>query len=322
MKHCVGVTATRLNEEAITFSSGGNRLVGILTRPAAAAPSRTGVLLLSPGLKHRVGPHRLQVKLARLFAGVGLPVFRFDFHGTGDAGGELPSVEIPDLHDRIQNGYFREDTLSALDLFCERAGLERVIACGLCGGAITAVHAAEADTRIDGIIGFQLPVKVVNRDAAFADRISGEYSDFILTLYLKKLFRPSAWRNFLRGSSEYSLIWKTLTRRISRLLGLGRKAADTMRIPDGMNRTFLGAYEKIAGRVNMQWIYSEQERARYDFEGDFEQVCLRGRERPYEKVVIVDSNHEFAPDLAQERLFAVIADWLDRRYGAALRKAG
>jgi hypothetical protein len=86
-------------------------------------------------------------------------------------------------------------------------------------------------------------------------------------------------------------------------------------IPAGMNRNFLRAYDAVEQRLAMLWIYSEQERARYDFEGDFEQVCLAGRERPYAKVVIPESNHEFAPDAAQRALFAAIDAWLAATFG-------
>jgi hypothetical protein len=191
-----------------------------------------------------------------------------------------------------------------------------VIACGLCGGAITGLYAAERDPRVVGIMGFQLPVKVLDTETDFADQISEEFSDFILTLYLKKLFSPSAWRNFFGGKSEYRLIWKTATRRLGRLFGRGeRPPTRTVEIPKGMNRNFLRAYDAVEKRLAMLWIYSEQERARYDFESDFEQACLAGRDRPYEKVVIGESNHEFAPDDAQAALLAAMVDWLERHYG-------
>ncbi len=306
-------TSRPLNEEILCFESRGHRLPGILSRPERPLPGGPGVVIMSPGLKHRVGPHRMSVKLARLFTELGLPVLRFDFHGTGDAEGELPSRSVPELHESIQNGYFADDASKAVAALCEASGLDKVITCGLCGGAITGLYAAEADSRVDGIIGFQLPVKKLDLEADYADQISSEYSDFILTLYLKKIFKPEAWKNFLSGKSEYSLIWKTATRRISRLFRGGR--GQEVDIPDGMNLNFLRAYDAVAGRVKMQWIYSVEERARYDFEGDFEKICLADRERPYDKIVLPDSNHEFAPDDAQARLFTEIEAWVQRNYG-------
>jgi len=318
----VGVPAPRLDEEVLVFASGGHRLPGVLTRPAAAGggappPGDLGVLLLSPGLKHRVGPHRLYVKLARFFAARGLPVFRFDFHGTGDAGGELPTADVPELHERIQRGLFRGDSAAALDVFCERAGVERVIACGLCGGAITGAFLAADDPRVEAVVGFQLPVKKIDLNRDFAERIDDGFSDHIFRRYVAKLLRPESWRKFLSGRSEYGLIWKTAARRLAGLAGRRRgPALDADGVPEGMNSTFLEAWDRIAGRVRLLWIYSEIEGARFDFEGVFETVCLAGRDRPYEKLVLPDSNHEFAPDPAQESLLAVLDGWLARHYGA------
>ncbi|MCP4545714.1 MAG: hypothetical protein GY835_04495 [bacterium] len=315
MQTVYGVPALNLAERIVTFESDGVRLPGIVTSPTATGPDKLGLLLLSPGLKHRVGPHRLHLKLARFAATRGLHVFRFDFHGTGDAEGELPGREVPDLHERIQNGFFKGDAVNALRAFKEETGVERVIACGLCGGAITALYLADADSMVDGIIGFQLPVKVLDQESDFADQISEEYSDFILMLYLKKLFNPDAWRNFFTGKSEYGLIRKTITRRLGRLFGAGGREGGERSIPEGINRIFLQAYDNVAGRVKMLWIYSEQERARYDFESEFEKCCLAGSERPYTKRIIEGSNHEMAPDDAQEHLFALIDDWLEHEYG-------
>lgn len=312
------VPAPALDEEILVFTSGGHRLPGILSRPARPRAGAPGVLLLSPGLKHRVGPHRLHHKLARFFTERGLFVYRFDFHGTGDAEGALFSDEVPVLHEAVQNGHFAENAADAVAAFCKASGVGQVIACGLCGGAITGLYAAERDPRVTGLIGFQLPVKVLDQGADFADQISGEFSDFILTLYLRKLVSPSAWRNFFAGKSEYRLIWKTATRRLGRLVGRRAPAPPAVakrEIPAGMNRNFLRAYDAVESRLAMLWIYSEQERARYDFEGDFEQVCLAGRAKPYAKVVIPESNHEFAPDAAQQRLLAVIDDWLTATIG-------
>ncbi|MBM4117230.1 hypothetical protein FJ251_05710 [bacterium] len=309
--------APALDEEILVFTSGGHRLPGILSRPAQPRAGAPGVLLCSPGLKHRVGPHRLHLKLARFFTERGLFVYRFDFHGTGDAEGTLFSDEVPVLHEAVQNGHFAENATDAVAAFCAASGVREVIACGLCGGAITGLYAAERDPRVTGLIGFQLPVKVLDQEADFADQISGEYSDFILTLYLKKLVNPAAWRNFFSGKSEYRLIWKTATRRLGRLTGRRAPAPAAKReIPAGMNRNFLRAYDAVERRLAMLWIYSEQERARYDFEGDFEQVCLAGRTKPYTKVVIPESNHEFAPDAAQQRLLEVIDAWLTATLGA------
>ena len=54
-----------MHEEIVSFGE-GNSLVGILSTPAhPAAGPRTACLFPNVGLAHRIGPHRLNVRLAR-----------------------------------------------------------------------------------------------------------------------------------------------------------------------------------------------------------------------------------------------------------------
>jgi alpha/beta superfamily hydrolase len=63
-------------------------LVGIITDPPEAErdPQRPAIVCLNAGIIHRVGPHRLYVKMARTLAAMGFVVLRFDFSGIGDRG--------------------------------------------------------------------------------------------------------------------------------------------------------------------------------------------------------------------------------------------
>ena len=67
-------------ERTIRFGS-GERLLGIVTpapQPLAGAPV---CLLFNAGVVHRIGPHRLNVKLARALAARGFTALRMD-HAT------------------------------------------------------------------------------------------------------------------------------------------------------------------------------------------------------------------------------------------------
>ena len=75
-----------MRETTSTFGAQGD-LLGTITFPEAgrSAPPPFGVLLFNAGVIHRVGAHRVNVKLARAFAADGVATLRFDLHGMGDS---------------------------------------------------------------------------------------------------------------------------------------------------------------------------------------------------------------------------------------------
>ena len=76
-------------EEPITITNkNGKKLFGILHTPETTVPGRTrvGVNLLNPGIKYRVAPHRMNVKLARKLCSQGYYVLRFDPFEVYDPG--------------------------------------------------------------------------------------------------------------------------------------------------------------------------------------------------------------------------------------------
>lgn len=70
--------------ERIMPVSDAPALVAIATIPTGPILGPL-VLLPNAGIVHRVGPHRLHVRLARALARAGLPTIRFDLHGVGDS---------------------------------------------------------------------------------------------------------------------------------------------------------------------------------------------------------------------------------------------
>jgi hypothetical protein len=83
---------------AVSFpNANGLTLFGTLHRGATVDPSLPAVVLLSPGVKMRVGPGRLYVPLTDMLTAQGYTVLRFDSSGSAirkakpgaDAGGRL-----------------------------------------------------------------------------------------------------------------------------------------------------------------------------------------------------------------------------------------
>ena len=99
----------------VTFANRrGERLVGIV-HPPADRGSDTAVVLLSPGVKTRVAPHRLYNKLTETLVAQGYWVFRFDFYGLGDSEGEVDETYLADLYGSVALGRYVDDTRDALD---------------------------------------------------------------------------------------------------------------------------------------------------------------------------------------------------------------
>ncbi len=79
------------------------RLFGILHRPEGAGKD-VCIIILSPGIKSRVAPHRLYIKMAESFCEMGYCVLRFDPHGIGDSEGEIEERMSADFYGSVQVG--------------------------------------------------------------------------------------------------------------------------------------------------------------------------------------------------------------------------
>ncbi|WWT75605.1 hypothetical protein V8H18_04740 [Lautropia mirabilis] len=139
-------SAIPYREETLCFGPEA-RLIGTITQPAdrAARPgSQPGLILLNAGMLPRVGPHRLNVELARTAAVQGLTAIRFDLPGLGDSGF---------TNSRLSH---EEQTRAAIeDAMALLAGTpfapDRFLIAGLCSGADAGFQMAQNDPRIVGL---------------------------------------------------------------------------------------------------------------------------------------------------------------------------
>jgi exosortase A-associated hydrolase 1 len=133
----------KVHEQAVTFDCEGNTLVGVLSRPAAAAsPKRSAVLIVVGGPQYRAGSHRQFVLLARTLASAGYPCLRFDYRGMGDSGGEPRTFEGIAADIRA--------ALAALRAACPEQS--RIVVWGLCDAASAALMFATSDAGVSGIV--------------------------------------------------------------------------------------------------------------------------------------------------------------------------
>lgn len=140
-----------------SFAFGADQaLVGTLTLPSRGdvTGGPQGLILFNAGVLPRTGPHRINVKLARGLASMGVATLRFDLHGHGDSGRADGSL-----------GYHQQtdsDLREAMDELGRRAGVRKFAILGFCSGAYPAFRAALAETRVNAILlydGFVYPTR-------------------------------------------------------------------------------------------------------------------------------------------------------------------
>ena len=122
-------------EEAVRFSSGGERLVGIMTRPSGPPRGSAVVFLQGAGYVPSFNHNRFWVTLSRRVAAEGFHAFRFDARGVGESTGTVARTAL----DRPAS----DDLLAALD-HLRLHGVDRFVLVGSCIGALVALAAAAA----------------------------------------------------------------------------------------------------------------------------------------------------------------------------------
>lgn len=131
-----------MKETPLLFGPSRN-LVGLWCEPDGGTPPTVCLLLVNAGVVHRIGLHRINVKIARHMAAQGVPSLRFDLAGLGDS--------------RIvgQAAGFREqavgDIQAAMDQIERSHDIHRFAIFGICSGAFNGYAAALADARIVGL---------------------------------------------------------------------------------------------------------------------------------------------------------------------------
>jgi len=306
--------------EAVSFkNAAGLTLFGSLHSPAKKNPKLPAVVLLSPGVKMRVGPGRLYVPLTELLTSVGHTVLRFDFYGLGDSEGDLAETMLADVYNNIEVGRYVDDTLAALNWLAQKHGVQRFIVGGLCGGAITAILAAERDTRVEALLSLGMTVTLASNAAKPGQYLTRAQLDDRRRRYYAKLLKPQAWIRFLTFRSEYDVIWKGLKRLVIKEpppapVAPGKEPAIEQR--GNANPLFPKAYFaflKRGGKALM--IFSERDRLQSEYEEKFAQpyaAQLADHHAQIEQHVIPHANHVLAFREWQEQMLVLSRAWLAR----------
>ena len=128
------------SEAPVTFSCGGDTLVGVVHIPASSPA--IGMVIVAGGPQYRTGSHRQFVLLARDLAARDIAVLRFDCRGMGDSGGAFAGFE-----------HIEPDIAAAVDaIFHHVPTLRHVILWGLCDATLAMSVHARRDSRVAGLV--------------------------------------------------------------------------------------------------------------------------------------------------------------------------
>lgn len=126
------------------FGSGDRRLFGIYTPAQRAAGRERAVVLCHPWGVEYLRAHRSLRQLATQLARAGIHVLRFDYHGTGDSGGDEGAGDLVG---------WRGDIVAAAEELRETSGVERVGLAGLrLGATLAAGVAASGALEVDSLV--------------------------------------------------------------------------------------------------------------------------------------------------------------------------
>jgi uncharacterized protein len=310
--------------EPVTFSNAdGHTLFGMLHVPTERPWRDVAIILLSPGVKMRVAPHRMYVKHARRLAAQGYVVLRIDFYGLGDSEGTLPEDLLLDLYGQVQIGRYVGDTRAAVDWLCRTHGFSRVVLAGLCGGALTGVLEGQDDPRVTGLLGLGLPVMLQGAGLDYRKYLTAGQAEFMRTGYLKKLRSPRAWLRLLTFRSDFRLLANTFRR--------ARKAAPppaaaTASSPaaaaapaegNNANPLFPKAFERLLQRhCRILLVFGGADRLFWEWE---EKYAGSRREflsaQPHLALeVLPDANHIISFSEWQERYFDLSCRWMAEQF--------
>jgi len=265
-------------------------LVGVLTEPKqiGSARNRPAIILLNAGLMHRVGPHRIYVKIARRLSASGFLAFRFDLAGIGDSGNRTDNLSL-------QDGVL-SDVKEAMDFLAQDQGTRQFILVGICSGANNSLQVAQRDARAIGVI----PIEAYY----FATPAYHRYS------YSRRLLNPISWWRLVTMKSDF---WRILRKYKSRKASPPAVAGRSEEFGDEglgpFKNKIISEIEHLLNRgVHLHFVYCVDSPSYYNH-----YLPLRHRATSWKQLrtsLLANTDHTFTLLADQEALVNSIDDWV------------
>jgi hypothetical protein len=200
-----------MGDEVIALGGDGGSF-GLLSVPSVqpGAALRPGIVLLTAGATHRIGPNRVYVRLARRLSAMGFFALRFDLPGVGDS--------VADPGEPSDTG--NEDRMGACALRAlAQRGVTSFVTVGICSGGDQALRLALRDDVVGAV--------AINA-TAFAGAITPAVYTHLndatrLRLYRRRLFRWSTLKKVLGLRVNFATVGGTALRVV------GHRAGEALR---------------------------------------------------------------------------------------------
>ena len=272
-----------MTETPITFGPQSG-LFGVLSLPPTGTPVACAYLMLNAGVVPHMGPHRMNVKVARALASAGEASLRFDLSGHGDSEHAQTSAGFVDQA--------ASDIQAAMDCLQSRYGISKFALIGVCSGAVSAFEAALRDPRVIAVLMFD--------GYWYASRWSTLARDW-------KRFRAITWCQavsaFVRRMTQTVVRPKHAT--YEGLFG-GKKAP--FQLPQ---KAFSNAIETLVKRkVSIFILYGGSIIEQYSYANQFRHVF--GRKAPFDQVRCdfrPEIDHIFITPVSQRAMIETVLAW-------------
>ena len=286
------------------------------TGPEPEKPGDAPIVIFLPaGLKYSVGPGRLFVHYARKLALNGFICYRFDPLGIGISDGSLEAGPVHKAWNFIEKGGFVEELTFFIHHVREKYPERKVVICGLCGGAITAILLAHRYPElVDGVIS-------INIEPFFSTALSRTTGDKTITHinsvmknYTAKIFSGTAWRRLfslqsdVRGILRIGMLFLTQNRKRKK-----RGLQEFKNLNHPLATAFSGMQQD--GTEHLM-LFSEHSRCWHDFQETFFTYLMDSKTTaPFQEIRVIDqANHELQFEEWRMKAFDYIEKWLQRNF--------
>jgi hypothetical protein len=283
-----------MKETIATF--GKNRsLNGIVTYPKnGPGADLPAVILLNSGILHRVGPHRLYVKIGRALAAQGFLVLRFAFSGIGDSLSSDDDISVD------------ERTVNELDEAMTYLGSEnpsgKFVLMGICSGAEIAYKAQLNDSRVVGTVPINsrklLDITDDKLASAVRNRFEARY------MLQSSLFNPGSWLKLITGRADHRGILRKLKFLLGKIFATAKEEyPDAQRIRSDIRSITDRGADLLLIYASRDW---GLEYIRETLGRDTSDWHDSGRFR----IEVIKADHTFTLHSSQRELIDLIVNWL------------